>query len=114
MLDVLAGGGTALAAPRVGEFGGAQGEQLLAVALLMLVGGVRGQGLLLRAGEVRSGAAAAVIDVSVPHTTASSATGKASWTWRCSVGRRTARWNHRPHFSSPIEYAYSIHADSPG
>ncbi|MBC2875428.1 ATP-binding protein [Streptomyces mobaraensis] len=37
------------------------------------------------------------MEVSVPHTTGSRAAGKASWTSRCSVGSRTARWNHRPY-----------------
>ncbi|WP_327425512.1 hypothetical protein OG612_43810 (plasmid) [Streptomyces sp. NBC_01527] len=46
-LDVLGGGGTALAAADVRELGGAQGQQLLTVALVMLVGGVRGQNLRL-------------------------------------------------------------------
>lgn len=44
VLDVLRARGTALAATGVREFGDAQGEQLLAVALVVLVGGVRGQG----------------------------------------------------------------------
>ncbi|MFE7815685.1 hypothetical protein ACFU5P_27850 [Streptomyces sp. NPDC057433] len=51
-------------------------------------------------GALGSGDASAVIDVSVPHTTGSSAEGNARVTSRCSVGSRTARWNQRPHLVS--------------
>ncbi|WP_432190242.1 hypothetical protein [Streptomyces sp. Tue6028] len=47
-------------------------------------------------GALGSGEASAVIGVSVPYTTGSSAVGKARVTYGCSVGSRTACWNQRP------------------